>query len=134
MPSESEKLCEGRQKDCDRRFEAIEKDICVISRPELGALATMKKDINDKVSGIHEKMNKGFSNRPRWTVFWSVIVIFFSVIIGSYGYTYKVTAAMSEKYDEKYDKLVTKEDFKEFKKEILERFSQFENKIESRGR
>lgn len=123
---------EDRHKECNRRFELLEKEICVITKPELGVLATMRKEMSDKFSELHEKVNKGLSHRPRWTVFWSVIVIFASVIFGSYGYTYKVTAAMSDKYDTKYEKLVTKEDFKEFKKEILERFSQFENKIEKR--
>lgn len=132
MPQNGDRRCDDRYKECYRRFETIEKDLYVMNKPESGALATMKREMNNRFSELHEKVNKGFSNRPRWTVFWSVIVIFISVTIGSYGYTYRVTSAISDKYDIKYEKLVTKEDFKEFKKEILDRFSQLESKIENR--
>lgn len=125
-------ICESRQKDCDRRFQAIEKDLCVINKPEFGALANIKKDMIDKNSELHEKINRGLSYRPRWTVFWSIITVLASVTAGSYGYTYRVTESMSEKYDSRYEKLVTKEDFRDFKKEIIERFSQLEKKLEDR--
>ena len=132
MDDNKDRRYEDRHKDYDRRFQAIEKELCVISKPELGVLAVMKKEMNDKISGLHERISKELSHGPRWTVFWSVIVLFTSIILGSYGYTYMVTTAISDKYDVKYERLVTKEDFKEFKKEILEKFSQLENKIENK--
>jgi len=89
--------CEEREKNCNRRFEGIEKEMCTITKPEQGAL-----------SMIHEKIN----TRPTWTVFWAIVSLVAIVLFGSYAYTKSVS-------DEQKG-LVTKEDFREFKKDILE--------------
>lgn len=104
----SDDKCTERFKACNQRIRSVEDEVCAVTKPESGALALM-----------HEKINKIAESRVKWIVFWSICGVLITMIFGSFLYTNNVSGDVRIVSDAQR-LLVTKDDFKEFKKEILD--------------
>ena len=83
-----EAICHDRSENCNKRFDDIEKRLCRIDKPEVGALSTMKNT-------LHEKINQ----RPTWKAYSVMIAIFLFMLGGSYSYTSLTAGAVERRID-----------------------------------
>lgn len=112
---EMERQSELARVDMGRRIGDLEKDMCTLLKPEVGALAS-----------IHEKINK----RPTWVVFWSLFGVLFFLITGAYAYINTISKEVIENRIMIRSEMVTKKDFREFQEELEKKIQKM---VDQRG-
>jgi hypothetical protein len=115
---------------CDEKFKAMEHFRHEMTNPKDGALGQ-----------AHEKMNRGFANRPTWRVFLWVIGIMAAVFSGAVGGVYGVSASGDAELrkeanglKETVSRMVTKEDMQRTEDRLLRAIEDVRKDIRRDGR